>query len=321
MCKNDNYGLKLNSVRLLSLFSIHTILHIYKLTVNTLMVDKYTKVETLGEGTYGIVTLVELDSKLYSLKKFKKPIKLSCCLNTLKNTGSVVEIIYSNEHAGDTVSDSNKITDGDSGKVLAIVTKYIFGQCLIDVFSTMTAETYFTFDELEQILFDLLQQVNAWHSADIIHSDIKPDNVIYDRQTGTCCLIDLDSCVSIIDQNTIKTGITKSYLSPEFINTCGTAKMTFNVLKRNNVYAIGMTVYCMAKGEAAFEQTCEEYPLREFDFNTYCSLKFSCNHGITVSKFGHTYDDFDRVIEGMILSPKSTSSVLQSYFQPYFQLH
>lgn len=103
----------------------------------------------------------------------------------------------------------------ESGIFLILIMEYIEGELMSNYFnSTHTHNEYY------KLLFDLIFTLSYLHSNQIIHSDIKPDNIII-KQDGTAILIDYDLCRSPHKNNTTnmvnKIFGTKFFMAPELL--------------------------------------------------------------------------------------------------------
>uniref|UniRef100_A0A1I7UFY7 Membrane-associated tyrosine- and threonine-specific cdc2-inhibitory kinase wee-1.3 n=1 Tax=Caenorhabditis tropicalis TaxID=1561998 RepID=A0A1I7UFY7_9PELO len=90
-------------------------------------------------------------------------------------------------------------------------------------------------DEIWNIFIDLLQAVHHLHSNDMIHDDIKPDNIFL-TQEMICKLGDFGLAVNLknpIHMKTVEEGDAK-YLAPEVLNGSPT--------KASDIFSLGVTI-------------------------------------------------------------------------------
>jgi len=93
----------------------------------------------------------------------------------------------------------------------------------------------FSEQEVKNIIKQLLVIVKHMHAKKIIHKDIKPENIIYDKKTGTVVLIDFEGKQ------------TKSFLSPE------QCKYKSKLTEKTDIWSIGITLYNLVTGEVPFQ--------------------------------------------------------------------
>ncbi len=86
------------------------------------------------------------------------------------------------------------------------------------------------------------------HSRNVVHRDIKPGNVIYDRDSGTAKITDF-GVARLLDSSGTRTGTvlgTPSYMSPEQV----AGKKTDG---RSDLFSLGVTLYQLLTGSLPFE--------------------------------------------------------------------
>jgi len=122
----------------------------------------------------------------------------------------------------------------ESGIFLVLIMEYIDGNVLIEYF-----ETDHTRIEYIKILFELINALKYLHENNIVHGDIKPNNIIVDSE-GKPIIIDYDlSRFADGRQQTKNIFGTKFFMPPELINN-----NTFST--KSDIWSLGMTMYaCM----------------------------------------------------------------------------
>ncbi|MGH1366718.1 MAG: protein kinase domain-containing protein [Calditrichia bacterium] len=132
----------------------------------------------------------------------------------------------------------------EEGGGLAIVLDYIDG---VNLACLLGNESEFSFEEIAYVCFSLLSGLDYAHQNDIIHRDIKPDNVMVSRN-GVVMLTDFGlaktSAMPAISVQGEVVG-TPAYMSPEqaragALNQC------------SDLFSLGTTIYEMASGDSPF---------------------------------------------------------------------
>ncbi|MBK8398063.1 MAG: AAA family ATPase [Leptospiraceae bacterium] len=110
----------------------------------------------------------------------------------------------------------------------------------------------FSLHQILSMAIKLAQAVGEIHSANIVHRDIKPHNIVLNEGSGELNIIDFGSASllsrqnSTIPFNTTLEG-TLTYISPE-----QTGRMNRTVDYRTDFYSLGITLYEMLVGEYPF---------------------------------------------------------------------
>ncbi len=101
-------------------------------------------------------------------------------------------------------------------------------------------------------VFDALAQVAdalaVAHADNVLHRDIKPDNIVYDRATGHVTVTDF-GVACLLDERQTRTGTilgSPSYMSPEQLAARG-------LDGRADLFSLGVTLYQLLSGEMPFE--------------------------------------------------------------------
>jgi serine/threonine protein kinase len=119
----------------------------------------------------------------------------------------------------------------DKGMFLILVMKYINGDTMCTYFKKSR-----THDIYNKILFDLVLTLNYLHSKNIIHGDIKPDNIII-TPNGIPIIIDFDLS-KLVNNKLLVTKIfgTKFFMAPEMV-------FKEYITTKIDVWSLGMTLY------------------------------------------------------------------------------
>ena len=107
---------------------------------------------------------------------------------------------------------------------------------------------YFSEREVQHYTRQLIQSLDCIHRHRVLHCDIKPQNVLVDEH-NQCKLADFGTA-SIIGDNDILSGArgTYEFLAPE----CCDPGQRFFSGKAADVWALGVTIYCLAFNEVPF---------------------------------------------------------------------
>jgi serine/threonine protein kinase len=137
---------------------------------------------------------------------------------------------------------------GDRGGLVYYAMPYVEGTSLGDI---LRAEGPLDPERATNLIRPILQALAHAHEKGMIHRDIKPDNIIVDRQSGRPLLVDF----GIVKQEGDGPGSTLSgfvvgtptYMSPE--QALGQA----NVDHRSDIYALGGVLFHLVTGTPPFE--------------------------------------------------------------------
>ncbi len=114
-------------------------------------------------------------------------------------------------------------------------------------------EGKFDINEFLQLSLKIIAAIGEIHKKNIIHKDIKPHNILYNRKTGEVKIIDFGISTQlsrevqkIITQDQLEG--TLLYISPE-----QTGRMNRSIDYRTDYYSLGITLYQMLTGKVPFE--------------------------------------------------------------------
>jgi len=205
--------------------------------ISEMVADQYEKVEELSEGFYSSVwkgrdvlgfeegTLVIKISKSEAINS--RLLLEAKVIRILAGHPGVPELVDVARHRGRTV----------------VITRYVEGQTLTD---TLPLEDTRSRD---RIAYQLMDVVAHLHDNDIVHRDVKPDNIIV-RPDGTIVLLDYGIVRRMKEMETSATIIgTRPYMSPEQVN--GKSE------RRSDIWALGIVLYEMYTGSLPFSGNTE----------------------------------------------------------------
>jgi serine/threonine-protein kinase len=200
--------------------------------ISELVANQYEKVEELSEGFY---TSVWKGRDVLGFEEGSIVIKISKsesinprlllearALRMISGHPGVPELVDTARHRGRTV----------------LITRFVEGQPLSKMLPLKDIVTR------DRIAYQLMDVVSHLHDHNIVHRDIKPDNIIV-RPDGTIVLLDYGIVKRMGEKETSATIIgTRPYMSPEQIN--GRSE------RRSDVWALGVVLYQLYTGRLPF---------------------------------------------------------------------
>ena len=116
--------------------------------------------------------------------------------------------------------------------------------------------------QIGHIVSQLSRALDYAHSQNVIHRDVKPDNILISRHSG--CLLTDFGIAKLLEATThhTQTGIslgTPAYMSPEQIR--GDA----NLDGRSDIYSLGIVLYEMATGRIPFQGTMQAIQMQHIN--------------------------------------------------------
>jgi len=199
----------------------------------------FTVLKLLGTGSFGEVFLVEKNDsgKLYAMKVLQKSKIVEKNLTryalTERNVMSVSNhpFIVGLQYAFQTK------------EKLFLVLEYCPGGDLSDY---LTAEDYLSEERTRIYVAEIILAIEDLHKRGIIFRDLKPDNIVLDRQ-GHAKLTDFGLSKEGLDSESVDDKLAKSfcgsyaYLAPEMVRKCGHGKSV-------DWYLLGVLMFEMLEG-------------------------------------------------------------------------
>ena len=119
----------------------------------------------------------------------------------------------------------------------------------------LMSERQFTLEEFLTIAIKTTESLRGIHTADIIHKDINPSNIVYNPETGQLKIIDFGISTRLYWENQTVHNLnqlegTIAYISPE-----QTGRMNRRIDYRTDFYSLGVTFYELLTHQLPFETT------------------------------------------------------------------
>jgi serine/threonine protein kinase len=215
-----------------------------------LLFDRYDIIKKLGEGAWGTVYLAYdmrwkvkgpvaikhlrpeiVQSNPRAIERFKRELKI-----IMKNLRGLPQVVN--------VYDFNNMDENNYFYIM----DYVGGGSLRDL---LYKQSIFPILDAIDMALDICGALEAIHRRDVIHNDLKPDNILMPEQrTERLVMIsDFGSASLVGSRGGLSTGMTGPrtlyYSSPELLKE-------EPVDKRSDLYAVGVMLYEMIVGEVPF---------------------------------------------------------------------
>ncbi len=203
--------------------------------IQEVILDRYRIIDRIGRGGHGEVFKAEdtLMSRVVAIKRIEATSKASGrAMNEARAAGQLnhpnVMTVYDLEH---------------DDEFSYLIMEYIDGVTLTQV---MAAKSPLSIEESLDIAIQIADALEAAHSMDIVHRDIKPDNIMITRN-GDVKVTDFGIAKLAASTMTVEGDImgTFAYMSPE------QAKGS-RVDARTDISSLGVVVYQMLTGASPF---------------------------------------------------------------------
>mgnify|MGYP003321672963 CR=1 FL=1 len=206
--------------------------------------NRYNVIEHLGSG--GMADVFEAKDLITS-----KVVAVKILKDELKDDKTIISSFRKEASAAASMSHQNIMEIYNEGTYKGcpyLVIEYLKNQTLLDKIEYFTK---FAVREGAEIMVQLLDAIDYTHSHNIIHRDIKPQNIFY-MPNGTIKLGDFGIAVNGNDAE-IRGNILGSvyYLAPEVYSG-----KPYSV--ESDIYAAGVTFFHILTGKTPFEGTTEE---------------------------------------------------------------
>ncbi|HEV7558267.1 MAG TPA: diguanylate cyclase, partial [Kofleriaceae bacterium] len=210
------------------------------LSAGTIVGGTYRVVHELSRGAMGVVYRGEdlglgrpvaikvLRSDLASDRELVSRFRAEAGLLASLHHPNLVQVYALGEHAGD----------------VYFVMELVEGQPLSEVLrATHEREEWVPVAAVSQIASEIGDALDAMHALGVIHRDVKPANILLDRERDRAVLVDVGVAVKTGDQR--DAAGTPGYAAPESFGDTADAPTT-------DVYGLAASVYCMLAGKPPF---------------------------------------------------------------------
>jgi diguanylate cyclase (GGDEF)-like protein len=210
------------------------------LSTGTIVGGTYRVVHELSRGAMGVVYRGEdlglgrpvaikvLRSDLASDRDLVSRFRAEAGLLASLHHRNLVQVYALGEHAGD----------------VYFVMELVEGQPLSEVVrATLERDEWFPTDAIAQIALEIGDALDAMHEVGVIHRDVKPANILLDRERDRAVLVDVGVAVKAGDQR--DAAGTPGFAAPESFLDQADAPTPDD-------YGLAATVYCMLTGKPPF---------------------------------------------------------------------
>lgn len=204
----------------------------------------YTIVDEISKGSFSIVVKLidEFSSRYFAAKIISK--KDMEKQNMSKSIYNEIEIHRSVNHPNIVrFYEHFEIKNSKNEKFIVIVQEYCSKGCLLDYINENKG--FSNEDEKKKVFFGLIQAIKLLHEKQIAHCDIKPENVLLDKDmTPKLCDFGLSKDFTK-DHNESKCG-SADYAAPELFKT---GNVDFF---KSDIWALGITMYATSELQFPF---------------------------------------------------------------------
>ena len=214
--------------------------------------DDYQLLHQIGQGAFSIVYKCENKetNDNYAVKIINKEIFKTIDKQLINNEIAILKLV----HHPNIITLIDTYEDNDN---MYIVTELIEDG---DFFDHIVSKPCYTEQELYMVAKQLLESIAYLHEFGIVHCDIKPENILYDKRAGNIIkLTDFGLSKMIYSNETINSACgTISYVAPEVLLSAGYGKAA-------DIWSIGIICYLLTMGKLPYASENYELILQEMN--------------------------------------------------------
>ena len=282
------------------------------------VVDEFKLIKFLGKVIYATTYLVQFkdqsfDDKQYALKLIKMTNKDGQKVKVQRE----FDVLSYLNHPNITKAFRLFETEFLDYKKYAILLEYRSGQnlekFLLGKNKLTNQENKLTNQEIIHISGELIKTINYISSLNMIHGDIKPENIIYHQETSTVTLIDFGFAGSVSPNsshklmvNTKKLNGSPLYMAPELILQLN---KDLENLKGTDIWSLGISIYFM------FYKT---EPFNSFSLNQFRKL-MKKSPKVTFPINNLPPDKIKKIIEITLVHEKEKRATISNLMKLWFE--
>lgn len=212
------------------------------------MINEYVRQYKIGAGSYGKVVLYQssIDGKLCAIKAFHKShlLKLRVAPSETAMTDVLREVLIMKMLDHPNIVNLIEVIDDPNTDHFYMVLEYVDGKW---VWEGSGPPGGIGEDTARKYLRDIVSGLMYLHAHNIVHGDIKPDNLLVTR-SGTVKIGDFSVSQVVEDDND---ELRRSPGTPVFTAPECCLGLTYHG-KAADTWAVGVTLYCMVLGQYPF---------------------------------------------------------------------
>lgn len=263
------------------------------------MSDCDDKISHISSGSYGQITILDNNSIIKTTKK----------LNSSNNYSrqNIQEAVFLSTIKHENIVEAKNIYIlGDEINI-----EQERGECTLHDFINKNDRDS-RLKHLDYIIFQLVSVLYFLHKSDLIHGDLKPNNILISSKNLKIKLIDFGGICSFRLNNNHKTICTPSFCPPE-----GWKQLNINCLNTKfDIWSLGMVIYFYITRTYLldFEEDKTIYYVNEFKWS------FDKNYHHNIDKIKKYIDNslFNLIEKMLMYDPDDRISSDELYFDEYF---